>query len=194
MLSFSKIITVAAVAFGTLSQAVPLSARDASIETRDGDSGLIKGVLTKVLTDVTVELAPIYHLVPSNATLVNVSPILNSVYRIISGAVDAVDELVDKPVGVVVGVVTVEDVQELVCNILTVVFGALAVVLDLVKETGILEILIGIVHIIFIFVKVVITVTGGFGGALLFYLQGYVVVASGPVAGVLSILKISSPL
>ncbi|KAH9006442.1 hypothetical protein EDB86DRAFT_3070448 [Lactarius hatsudake] len=192
MLSFSKIITLAAVAFGTLSQAVPLSPRDASIEARDANEGLIKGVLTGVLAKVTVEVQPILYLVPANATLVNVSPILNSVYGIICSAVDAVDELADKPVEVVVGVVTVEVVEGLVCDILAIVFQALAIVLTLVKDTGILQILTIIVNITFIFVQAIVKVTGGFGGVLLVYIQGYV--AIGPVAEVLSLLKIASPL
>ncbi|KAH9072921.1 hypothetical protein EDB83DRAFT_143162 [Lactarius deliciosus] len=192
MLSFSKIITFAAVAFGTLSQAVPLSPRDASIEARNTGSGLIEGVLTGVLATVTVKLEPILCLVPGNATVENIKPILEDVYVIISGAVGAVDKLADKPVEEVVGAIVVDDVVKLVCDILGVVFRALAIALNLVGRTGILQIVIGVVDITFAFVKVIVEVTGGFGGVLLFKLQGYV--AIGAVVDVLSLLNVASPL
>ncbi|KAH8996677.1 hypothetical protein EDB92DRAFT_1841224 [Lactarius akahatsu] len=190
MLSFSKILTFAAVAFGTLSQAVPLSQRDASIEARN--EGLIKGLLTDVLVKVTAEVQPILYLVPANATVVNVSPILYNVYSIINSAVGAVDKLVDEPVEVVVGVVTVEVVEGLVCNILAIVFQALAIVLKLVSDTGILQIVTLIVYISFYLVQVVVKVSGNIGDVLLVYVRGYVTI--GPVAEVLSLLKIASPL
>ncbi|KAH9042637.1 hypothetical protein EDB85DRAFT_1885886 [Lactarius pseudohatsudake] len=186
MLSFSKIITFAAVAFGTLSQAVPLSPRDASIEARN--DGLIEGLLTDLLLKVTVEVQPILYLVPANATVVNVKPILDNVYGIIKSAVVVADKLVDEPVEVVVGVVTLEVVKGLVCNILEIVFLVLAIVLNLVGVTGVLQIAIVIANVTFVLVQAVVRVTGPIGVLLLAGVKGYVAV--GQIAWVLSLLKI----
>ncbi|KAH9050239.1 hypothetical protein EDB84DRAFT_1449856 [Lactarius hengduanensis] len=192
MLSFSKILTFAAVAFGTLSQAVPLSQRDASIEVRNADEGLIKGVLVEVLAKVVVVVDPIVYLVPENATVANVTPILQEVYNIIYIAVGDVDKLADKPVEVVVGVVTLEVLKGLVCNILEIVTQVLAIVLKLVGVTGILQIATLIVNVIFVLVQVVVRVTGPIGVVLLADVKAYVAV--GLIGWVLSLLKIASPL
>lgn len=63
MLSFSKVITFAAVAFGTLSQAVPLTPREVGIGARASGPVQLKGLLTDLKTRLVVAVAPISMLV-----------------------------------------------------------------------------------------------------------------------------------
>ncbi|KAI9441376.1 hypothetical protein H4582DRAFT_1378412 [Lactarius indigo] len=106
-----------------------------------------------------------------------------------------IKQLAGKPVDEVLkngdGILTVDDVKDLVCKILGVVFGALAPVVGLVQYTGLLKTLIVIVNLTCAFVQVVIEITGGFKGLLAYYLHAYVAVGAVPV--VLSILHIPAP-
>jgi hypothetical protein len=63
MLSFSKVITFAAVAFGTLSQAVPLTPREVSIGARNSGPVQLKGLLTDLKTQLVAAVAPISTIV-----------------------------------------------------------------------------------------------------------------------------------
>ena len=53
------VLTFAAVAFGTLSQAVPLSPREVSIGTRTQGPVQLRGPLTDLKTQLVVAVAPI---------------------------------------------------------------------------------------------------------------------------------------
>ena len=59
MLSFSKVITFAAVAFGTLSQAIPLTPREVGIGARASSPVHLKDLLTDLNTQLVVAIAPI---------------------------------------------------------------------------------------------------------------------------------------
>ena len=59
MLSFSKVITFTAVAFGALSQAIPLTPREIGIGARASGPVQLKGLLTNLNTQLVVAIAPI---------------------------------------------------------------------------------------------------------------------------------------
>lgn len=196
MFSFSKIITVAAVAFGTLSQAVPLNPRGASIATRDSSPVQLEVVLTDVKAKLAFALEPINCLTHDNATAIIVGPILNDVNDILNDAVKTVDGLADVAVDLVLkgvdGVqLTVDDVFKLICDILDVVFAALKLVCDLVADiSGLLNILpilvaciCSLLQAIFKIVSVVL------GNALVVKVQDYC--GGGVIAYVLAYLHLS---
>ncbi|KAH9067879.1 hypothetical protein EDB87DRAFT_56002 [Lactarius vividus] len=195
MLSFSKIITFAAVAFGTLSQAVPLSPREANTETCVLVPGQLREYLTTVQNQLVLKFQPISSLTPDSVTVSAVSVTLNNVVDYFKGEVVCVKQLAGTPIDEILkdgdSVLTVDDVKDLVCAILAVVFEALAIVLNLVEDYGIVKVLCIVVNVAFGFVKAVIEITGGFKGLLVYYLHIYVTV--GPVAGVLSALQLPSP-
>lgn len=59
MLSFSKVVTFVAVAFGTLCQAAPLIPRDVSIRTPASGPVQLRGLLTDLKTQLTIAVEPI---------------------------------------------------------------------------------------------------------------------------------------
>ncbi|KAI9429304.1 hypothetical protein H4582DRAFT_2065403 [Lactarius indigo] len=195
MLSFSKIVTFAAVAFGTLSQAVPLSPREVNTETCVVVSGQLKDYLTTVGSQLETKFQSLSSLTNEGAAVSTVTPVLDDVVAYINVQLVCIKQLAGKPVDEVLkngdGILTVDDVKDLVCKILGVVFGALAPVVGLVQYTGLLKTLIVIVNLTCAFVQVVIEITGGFKGLLAYYLHAYVAVGAVPV--VLSILHIPAP-
>ncbi len=74
MLSFSKVLTFAAVAFGTLSQAAPFDPRDVSIEARASDPVQLQIILTDVKTQLASKLEPICTGVQFTPTLMLLTP------------------------------------------------------------------------------------------------------------------------
>ncbi|KAI9432109.1 hypothetical protein H4582DRAFT_2062125 [Lactarius indigo] len=195
MLSFSKIITFAAVAFGTLSQAVPLSPREVNTETCALVPGQLKDYLTDVENQLAIKFQSISSLTNSGAAVSTVSPVLEDVVTYFNVQLVCIKQLAGKPIDEVLkngdGVLTVGDVWDLVRNILAVVFGALAPVIGHVQDTGLLTTLSIIVDLTFTYVKAVIRITGGFGGLLVEDLRTFVRTAA--VSVVLPVLHILSP-
>ncbi|KAI0296338.1 hypothetical protein B0F90DRAFT_1746763 [Multifurca ochricompacta] len=101
MLSFTKVITLAAVAFGALTQAVPLAQRETGIQARvPGDVSpashpTIVSVFADLTVDLDVELCALTHVTRENSTVVDVEPIVVKVDAILKKAVVAVEALVD---------------------------------------------------------------------------------------------------
>lgn len=162
MLSFSKVITFATVAFGTFSRAIPLTPREVGIGARASNPVHLKDLLTDLNTQLVVAIAPISTVVwftvdavnletdsltSNNATATFVLPILKDVNGILSDASNLVEDLVAESVDDLLEdvndvLLTADDVFCLVRDVLTIVFEALEIVYQLVTDLSeLLEIL-----------------------------------------------------
>jgi len=197
MLSFSKIITFAAVAFGTLCQAVPLSPRDDS--TGPPAPVQLKGLLTQLKTQLVVAVEPINCLTHDNATASAVLPILEGMNVILDDAVKRLGDLVVEPVDELLKdvndvLLTVDEVFDLVRDVLTVVFEALKVVYEQVAYVSISDlfaILSILCNTITALLKCITDLTAAvFGNMLVLKLQ--VFVAGSLVVGVSASLQLPS--
>ncbi|KAH9975406.1 hypothetical protein BGW80DRAFT_1250979 [Lactifluus volemus] len=150
MLSFSKIVTLAAAAFGALSQAAPLNQRDAehSLSVRASTPTppeVIPTTLEGVLLDVRVRVDTA------------VKP-LRRRHSHSGAAIKPIDDVLIGTGGVVL---TVDAVLDLLCPILDVVFEALKEVLGLVADVSeLLKILPIVIETIGCLLQAVCKITG----------------------------------
>lgn len=196
MLSFSKVITFAAVAFGTLSQAIPLTPREVGIGARASGPVQLKGLLTDLKMQLVTAVAPINSLTTNNATAPFVLPILEDINGILSDAANLVEDLVAEPVDELLEdvddvLLTADDVFCLVRDVLTTVFEALEIVSQLIADLSeLLEILPILVNTITVLLGNIIKITAvAFGNALVVKIQAFV--AGSLIVGVLSNLHLS---
>ncbi|KAI0254580.1 hypothetical protein BJV78DRAFT_929814 [Lactifluus subvellereus] len=189
MLSFSKVVTLAAVAFGVFTQAAPLNQRDASLNVRvpspaTSEVAVLGGVLVDLGAKLEVVLQPLHCITKDNATISLISPVVAQVDVILKDAVTAVEELALKPIDdVLIGVdgvvLTVDAVLELLCPILELLFEALKAVLVVVAEvagdvTELLQILPIVIETVGCLLRAICQITGVvFANALVVKLQAF---------------------
>ncbi|TFY77768.1 hypothetical protein EWM64_g6244 [Hericium alpestre] len=215
MPSFAKIASFAALAFGALVSAAPLSAVHGAVGKvasavpavpafpRHVAPICIEGIfndLTDKLTPITGELN---FIVTGNATQEVLGPIVDDIKSIIQDAVSTLNTLVGKPVDeILVSVdgtvkLTLGDVAELVAGVLTIVFTAIGKVLRLasIDVSVVVSILAPIAELVAALLSVVLKLVGGVlgdvVGAVLPLIGGLIpVILQLNVAGVISILHI----
>ncbi|EPQ51455.1 hypothetical protein GLOTRDRAFT_140907 [Gloeophyllum trabeum ATCC 11539] len=156
MRSFTAIFTVAAAAFAGFASAAPVdtSAVSGALDTVKGVvSGVpvvggivprtdaprgVQEILIEVQTKITPLVQQIQFIKADNATVDALTPVVQGIEGILKGVVPELQTLVGQPVEVILASVTgtaqvtVGEVAQLVANILTLVFGALNSLLNVV--------------------------------------------------------------
>ncbi|THH18161.1 hypothetical protein EW146_g2791 [Bondarzewia mesenterica] len=172
MPSFAKIFSFATLAFGALVSAAPLT--PAANVPRCGCESV-----AVVLTGLTTSLQPLCgelgYIVAGNATHEAVQPIIADVTVVISDAVNALNNLVDKPVADILltvdgtAQITLTEVAQLLAGVICLVFGALGHVVGCVKGdiSAIVTVIVPVGQLVAGLVAIVIKLVGAVLGDVL---------------------------
>ncbi|KAI0916627.1 hypothetical protein AcW1_010177 [Taiwanofungus camphoratus] len=159
MLSFSALSVFATLALSAFTSAVPLSptgvvndissvAHLPAVPIPSGLAGVIprdapRGVCA-ILQDVTTQVTPytvqLQYLKQSNATIDVITPIVNNIKGVLGGALGDVNGLVGQSTSVILATVdgtaqvTVTELAQIIAGLMTLIFDAVSVVLDVVSS------------------------------------------------------------
>ncbi|KAI0002529.1 hypothetical protein BJV74DRAFT_985955 [Russula compacta] len=204
MFSFSKIVTLTAVVFGTLTQAVPLSQRDSSINARipdpatsTVDTPTLESVFDGLLVQLNDAVNPLHYFTDRNASAPYVQPVMVDVTAILQDAVNVVRAMAIRPADDVLKgtnevILTLSDVVSLVSGVVDVVFNALNAVVEAVEDlTELLQILPIVITLVGQLLQAVVDITKVvFGNALVSQLE--TLVSGAVITQVLTVLKYGS--
>lgn len=174
MLSFSKIVTLTAVACGVLTQAIPISPRDAGIVVRVPDAPLpssantptLKSVFDNLLVQLKGAVEPLSSLKDRGASAVPIAePVIKNISTILEDAVRIVEAMAITPVDDILKgtdevLLTLSDVVDLVYSVLNVVFEALGLIVEVVGDlTELLDILPIVIKLVGQLLQAVVDIT-----------------------------------
>ncbi|KAJ6577605.1 hypothetical protein B0H19DRAFT_1370756 [Mycena capillaripes] len=129
MPSFSQIAALATVALAAFTTAAPVAAPKRDLVP-------LPAILSQLVADLTPVAAVLSSMDASNATAEVVTPITDELQSIITGAVSQVSALAGSPVSTILstadGVISVTDAAQLLAPALTIVYGAVQDVLNVV--------------------------------------------------------------
>jgi len=134
---FSTLSLLVAAGSAALSFAAPVSPVSNALEARCLCED-IHSIITEVTTTLTVILDPFHYVTSENCTAATVTPIVKQANSALNSAINQVNGISKNPTTTILttvdGVVlTLYDVAELLCALLTVIFTALCAVLKVVS-------------------------------------------------------------
>ncbi|KAJ6578035.1 hypothetical protein B0H19DRAFT_1371045 [Mycena capillaripes] len=129
MPSFSQITLLATVALAAFTSAAPVAGPKRDLVP-------LPAIFTQLVADLTPVAAALSSIDASNATAEVVTPLTNEIQSIIVGAVGQVSALAGSPVSTILstadGVISVTEAAQLLAPALTIVYGAVQDVLNVV--------------------------------------------------------------
>ncbi|KAJ7239411.1 hypothetical protein B0H12DRAFT_81364 [Mycena haematopus] len=132
MPSFTQITALAAVALAALTTAAPVALG------RSSDLVPLPAILTQVVSELTPVTAALSSIVSSNATEAVVGPLTDEIQSILISAVSQISALSGAPLSTILstadGVISTTDAANLLAPVLTMVYGAVQDVLNVVDS------------------------------------------------------------
>ncbi|KAJ7820794.1 hypothetical protein B0H13DRAFT_2377706 [Mycena leptocephala] len=129
MPSFAQITVLATVALAAFTTAAPVAAAKRDLVP-------LPAIFTQLLADVTPIAAALSSITASNATADVVGPLTGQLQSVLTGAVSQASALAGSPVSTILstadGVISVTDAAQLIAPVLTVVYGGIQDVLNVV--------------------------------------------------------------